>query len=105
MGPQLAEHINDPQPKEVGVDEDYGDNNPSSIFLRAAKEKEIIDIVSKCKNKTSTDWNEIDMTIVKKVINGIVNPLTYICNLSFKTGTFPCKIKTTKVIPLYKAGD
>lgn len=41
--------------------------------------------------------------LVKKVIDGIVNPLTYFCNLSFKTGTFPCKMKTAKVIPLYKA--
>ena len=28
-----------------------------------------------------TDWNDIDMTIVKKAIDGIVKP--------FQTGTFP----------------
>ncbi len=57
-----------------------------------------------CKNKTSADWNEIDMTTVKNVIDGIVKPITYICNLSFQTGTFPSKMKIAKVIPLYKAG-
>ena len=58
VGPKLAEEINDPQPKERrrGV-EDYRDRSPSSIFLRAVEEKEIIDIVSKCNNKMSTPWN------------------------------------------------
>lgn len=62
-------------------------------------------MLKKCKNKISSDWNGIDISLVKKVINGIVNPLTYICNLSFKTGTFPHNMKIAKVIPLYKAGD
>ncbi len=36
---------------------------------------------------------------------GIVKPLIYICNVSFHTGIFPNKIKTTIVILLYKSGD
>lgn len=53
----------------------------------------------------STDWNDIDMSNVKNVIEEIAEPLTFICNLSFKTGTFPQKMKIAKVIPLYKTGD
>ena len=68
-------------------------------------EKEILDIVSKCKNKRSTDCDGIDMTIIKKVIEEIIQPLTYICNLSFQVGTFPEKMKIAKVIPLYKTED
>uniref|UniRef100_A0A3Q3EDH9 Reverse transcriptase domain-containing protein n=1 Tax=Labrus bergylta TaxID=56723 RepID=A0A3Q3EDH9_9LABR len=45
------------------------------------------------------------MRIVKQVIQGIAKPLTHICNLSFKTGKFPRKMKIAKVIPLYKTGD
>lgn len=48
------------------------------FFLGAVEEQEILDIVNKCKNKTYTDWNDIDMTIVKKAIHGIVKPLTHI---------------------------
>ena len=82
--------------------EDYGDRNPSSIFLRAVEEKEIVKIVSKYKNnKISTEWNETDTTLVMAVIDGIANPLTYICNLSFKMCTLLCKMKNAKVIPLY----
>lgn len=63
-----------------------------------------IDIVSKCKNKLSTDWNGIDMTSIKKVTDCIIDLPTYICNLLLTTGSFPRKMKVAKVIPLYKAG-
>ncbi len=65
--------------------EDSNDNliekNPRSTFLTDVEEKEIMDIVNKCSNKMSTDYDYIDMTLVKKIIDGISEPLTYICNL------------------------
>lgn len=64
-----------------------------------------MEYVRKCKNQTSTDYNDTDMSTVKSVIEGIVKPLTYICNLSFQSGTFPDKMKVAKVIPLFKIGD
>lgn len=54
---------------------------------------EVMDTVNK---QTSTDWNEIDMKIVKKVIDGIAKPLMHICNLSFLTAKFPNKMKTDR---------
>uniref|UniRef100_A0A8C6MDJ7 Reverse transcriptase domain-containing protein n=1 Tax=Nothobranchius furzeri TaxID=105023 RepID=A0A8C6MDJ7_NOTFU len=45
------------------------------------------------------------MRLLKDIINHIVTPLTYICNLSFCTGVFPSKMKTAKVIPIYKNGS
>lgn len=44
------------------------DSNPSSMFLKAADKKDNFDIVSKCKNKRSTDWNDIDMALIKDSI-------------------------------------
>ena len=56
VGPNLARKIPDPL-----LPEDWNDNlivrNPSSMFLTAVEEKEIIDMVNKCKYKTSTDSN------------------------------------------------
>lgn len=52
----------------------------------------------------STDRNDTNMTLIQKVASAIVKPLTYICDLYFKTGVFPAKMKMTKVIPLYKSG-
>ena len=45
------------------------------------------------------------MTLVKDIIQCIVTPLTHICNQSFLTGIFPTKMKTAKVIPIFKSGD
>lgn len=75
IGPKLAEEI-----KVDGIERDTGEDierNRSSMFLRAVEEKEIYDIVRGLKNKTTTDWNDIDMVTVKRVIDGIVKPLKY----------------------------
>lgn len=43
--------------------------NQYSIFLPPVNEAEIIDIVNKAKNKTSTDCHDIDMALVNKLID------------------------------------
>lgn len=45
------------------------------------------------------------MRTVRNVAEEIVKPFTYICNLSFQLGLFPNRMKTAKVIPLFKSGD
>lgn len=67
------------------------------MFLKAVEDKEMKDIVNKCKNKTSIDFNETDMTGVKRPIDGISKPLTYICSSSLQTGIFPNKMNIFKV--------
>ena len=65
--PKLAEKI--PDPTTAGaLNETLISRNPYSMFLTAVVEREIWDIVSKCKNKRSTDCDGIDMTRIKKVI-------------------------------------
>ena len=76
------------------------DKNINSMFLNGVNENEILDIVKEFKNKKSTDYNAIDMSIVKNTIEFTVKPLTHICNQSFLTGIFQDKMKIAKVIPL-----
>lgn len=80
-------------------------DNGHSLFHTETTEKEIIEIVNKCKSKRSTDWNDLDMSIIKKVIKNIANPLTHICNQSLSTGKFPKLMKIAKVAPIYKNYD
>ena len=59
-------------------------------------------------NKLSTlscDHNNIDMVIVKQVINYIAKPLAHVCSKSFECGVFPDNMNVAKVVPLFKAGD
>ena len=70
------------------------------MFLSPVDDLEIIRTVQNCKNKRSTDFSDISMSL-KKVISKIVKPFAHICNVSFQTGVFPSKMKIAKVIPLY----
>lgn len=100
VGPDLAAKILDTGPYDVNIK-----RYPDSIFLAPTDELEITTVVKKFKQKRSTDCFDMDMSFIKKVIHCIVEPLVYICNLSFLTGIFPSKMKMAKVIPLYKSGD
>ena len=79
-------------------------NMLNSMYLYEVEEMEMLSVVNNFKSRKSTDCGGIDMCTVKRVIKEIVQPLTYICNLSFSTGIFPVKMKMVKVIPLFKSG-
>ena len=105
IGQNLAKNI-EPPSENVTVENFLGNSNNQSIFLSSVEESEIIKIVKNWKNKKSTGFDNIDMTIVKQVISHIVKPLSYtacICNMSLTSGIFPNNMKIAKVIPLYKA--
>ena len=68
-------------------------------------EKEISEIVSGCKSKTSYGHEEISMNTVKHVIKQIVRPLTYIFNIPLITGILPNDMETEKGILVFKSGD
>ena len=80
------------------------DTNCNSMFLFETNVSEIITIVSKLTQKTSIDCNDMNMSLVKNIIHLVVQPFTYICNLSFATGIFPDAMKIAKIIPIYKTG-
>ena len=80
---------------------DYLENrNKHNLFLTLVNEEEVIGVVKIWESKTSTDYEDFSMTLVKKVINCIAKPITYIWNLSFITGIFPEK-KNCKSYPTF----
>ena len=105
MGPKLANNIDC-----TDVNGDFTDylkdiDSSKSMFIQPTCETEIVNIVNKFANKTSADYCGMNMKLVKSIIGCIVKPITYICNLSLKSGIFPNKMKVAKVIPIFKAGD
>ena len=44
------------------------------------------------------------MYLIKRIINEINVPLAHIFNLSLSKGVFPEKLKTAKVVPIFKSG-
>ena len=58
------------------------------MYMYPVTEKEVTEIVSWCKSKTSHGYDEISMKTVKHVIKQIVRPLAYIFNRSLITEYF-----------------
>ena len=92
-------------PQTTNTRENMIIDNVNSIFIVNVEEEEIRTIVKNFGNKRSTDCEGFDMSILKNIVESIIEPFTYICNLSLKTGVFPEKMKIAKVIPLFKNGD
>ena len=80
-------------------------SNSKSMFVTGVLENEVSSIVKNFHAKNSRDCEDVNMKIVKHVIQRIVKPLMHICNKSFETSTFPNSMKKAKVIPLYKNGE
>ena len=91
-------------PKCTSICDTLLNTNCNSMFLSETNVGEFITIVSNLTQKTSTDCNDMNISFVKNIIHLVVQPSTYICNLSFATGIFPDAMKIAKVTPIYKTG-
>ena len=61
------------------------------MFLSPVDDLEIIRTIRNCKNKRSTDFSDISVSLLNKVISKIVKPFAHIGDVSFQTGVFPKK--------------
>lgn len=100
IGPILSQQILDGNTNDGTVPD-----NVNSVFLEGVQASDILTIVQKCVNKTSNDFTDMNMVLIKQIIDVVIEPFTYICNLSFISGIFPDCMKIAKVIPLFKKGD
>jgi hypothetical protein len=101
IGPKLDAKIDPPQVEfQTYLRRDISD----SFYIKPTTPEEIMNIIHVCKNKQSSGWDDIPMTIIKYVGPHIAAPFAHICNLSFSSGLFPSEMKTAKVTPVYK-GD
>ena len=82
---------------------DYlSDMRSNSMQMKPIVASDIIKIIDKFNPNKSTGHDNVGNYIIKKVGKEIVKPLTNIFNLSLSTGIVPDKLKTPKVIPIYK---
>ena len=72
IGPALANNIVSPENNDVL--QYMIDSNVNSMFLNGVNRKEILDVIKSFANKTSTDYNGLNMFILEKITNFIVKP-------------------------------
>lgn len=78
--------------------------NERSFCMFDISSDELIKLVKTLNNKYSYGWDEIPMSVIKRSIHIIANPLTFIMNRAFVQGIFPNDLKLAVVKPLYKKG-
>lgn len=100
IGASISQNIRD-----ESIDDKITPNYANSIFLESAQESEILTIAHKFANKKSNDYTNMNMSLIKQIIDVIIVPFTYICNLSLSTRLFPDRMKIAKVVPLFKKGN
>lgn len=79
--------------------------NLRSFYLFEISAEEVIKTVSKMENKSSFGYDGIPMTVIKKSIRIIAEPLAHIIYMAFKEGVFPQSLKIAVVKPFYKKGN
>lgn len=78
----------------------------NSFYIEEFSESEILNIINhKLKNKFSSGPDGLPSAVIKRCATHILKPLTYLVNLSLSTGSFPNKLKVSKVNPVYKKQD
>ena len=65
IGKELAAKIDPPANDAASIHDYLEDKNKNSMFLSSTSEDEVIGIVKTCKQKTSTDSNDLSMSVIK----------------------------------------
>jgi len=76
----------------------------NSIFSHPTDKYEISSLIRKLKENKSPGPDNFGPKLVKSMDYAIIDPLEYIFNLSLYTEKAPIKMKTAKVIPVFKKG-
>jgi hypothetical protein len=62
---------------------------------------EFINIINNMEPKGSVDFDSIINKMIKNLKFELATPLVHIINLSFRSGSFPSKLKTSRTVPIF----
>ena len=79
-----------------------GQPNNNSFFISPTDKTEIISCISSLATNKGSGPFSIPVRIFQLLKHDISEPLSQLINLSLSTGIFPTKLKTAKVIPVFK---
>ena len=101
IGQKLANEI--PQTGKSFTDF-MGEKMHQNFVFDCITENNILTTLSKLKPKYSSGRDKISTVLLKEIMPVIIKPVTYLFNLSLKTGYIPPDYKCAKIIPIYKSG-
>jgi hypothetical protein len=71
------------------------------IFKEKINNQEIIKIINNWKDDTAAGFDGVSVKTLKAIATNIIEPITYIYNLSISECIFPDKLKLAIIKPLY----
>ena len=103
IGPTLASKIT--QSPNMSFNNYLTNPSISNLTFKNVNEDDVLKTIDELKPKTSYGVDNISNKLLKHIKSEIIKPLTLIINQTLNTGTFPEKLKTAKVLPIYKKGE
>ena len=102
MGVKISESIK----PTLAKPEDYMPilQDLQELDLGTTSQVHICDIIKSLKPKNSCDIDGISTKLLQKLATEISWPLAHIFNLSLTTGIFPSRLKSSRTVPIFKAG-
>ncbi|CAG4915933.1 unnamed protein product [Colias eurytheme] len=91
--------------KELTLDLKNDECPKNSLLLSPTDPQEICGLLSKLNSCSASGYDNIPTRIFKEFRDLLSPHISYICNLSIKTGVFPKPLKKAIVIPIHKSGD
>ena len=79
--------------------------NENSFFVAPTTPEEVLKIIHSLKNSGAYDIYDLSTHIIKSIAKHIAAPISQIFNCSILEGVFPSKLKSSKVVPIYKNSD
>ena len=104
IGPKLASELK-PKNSNITVESYLTADTRYSFKFDYVTSLEIQRIINKLLNKSSSGFDHLSSSFIKKIGPFICYPLSKLINQSLFTGVFPEKLKIAKVIPLHKKDD
>ena len=101
IGPNLAKRIQ----SHISHMTFLSGNFSQSVFIESTTEEEISNITNTFPSGKAAGYDNISMSIIKRSIHVIGQPLTHIINMSITNGIVPKEMKIARVVPLFKSGD
>ena len=68
-------------------------------------EAEIENYINNMESKKSSSFDKLSNAMVKKLVRGLIKPITILINKSLEESFVPANYKIARVLPLYKSGD
>ena len=77
----------------------------NSLFLNLTTTQELVKIVSRLPNKSSSGHDNISNILLKEIIDQLAPVLEEVFNKAMMLGEFPMLMKLAEVVPLYKSKE